>query len=69
MKAMELPKEIQAVLKTLTDAGHEAYVVGGSVRDLLLKKTPKDWDVTTSAKPPQIQELFPKHFYANDFGP
>ncbi len=65
---MELPQEIQAILKTLHDAGFEAYVVGGSVRDLLLGKTPKDWDLTTNAKPPEIQKLFPKNFYANDFG-
>lgn len=38
------------------------------MRDVLLNKEPKDWDVTTDATPEEIQELFPKHFYANTFG-
>lgn len=65
---MTLPLEIQSIITTLTTVGFEAYVVGGCVRDLLLKKTPKDWDITTSASPEEIQKLFPKNFYANQFG-
>jgi len=65
---MELPKHVQLVLKTLTGAGFEAYVVGGCVRDILLGRTPNDWDVTTNAAPKDIQKLFPKHFYNNRFG-
>jgi len=65
---MTLPKSVQAILATLHHAGFEAYVVGGSVRDILLGKTPKDWDVATSATPEEIQALFPKHFYTNTFG-
>lgn len=65
---MTLPQEIRDVIKTLNDAGFEGYAVGGGVRDLLLKKKPKDWDVTTNAKPDEIQELWPKNFYNNDFG-
>ncbi len=65
---MKLPPEVQEILSTLNQAGFAAYAVGGCVRDLLLKKTPKDWDVATSAKPEEIQKLFPKNFYANKFG-
>jgi len=65
---MRIPEEVITILKALADAGFEAYVVGGSVRDLLLGKEPKDWDITTNAKPEQIQELFPDSFYENTFG-
>lgn len=64
----KIPLPVQAVLKTLTESGFEAYIVGGSVRDLLLSRTPKDWDVATSATPDQILTLFPESFYENDFG-
>lgn len=63
-----VPLEIRGVTATLRDAGFEAYLVGGCVRDLLLNRTPKDWDVTTNATPPQLQTLFPDSFYENDFG-
>lgn len=53
-----IPETVQAVLRTLEAAGHEAWCVGGCVRDLLLKKTPDDWDVTTSALPEQTLPLF-----------
>lgn len=65
---MTLPLEVQSVLETLTSASFEAYAVGGCVRDMLLGRTPKDWDVTTNAKPEEIQKLFPRSFYANQFG-
>ncbi|MBI3251593.1 MAG: HD domain-containing protein [Candidatus Andersenbacteria bacterium] len=65
---MQLPNEVKNLLETLQTAGFEAFVVGGSVRDLLLGHEPKDWDVTTNAKPEEIQKLFPRNFYANDFG-
>lgn len=65
---MKLPPEVQEVLLTLRKAGFEAYAVGGCVRDVLLKRTPKDWDVATSARPEEVQKLFPKSFYANQFG-
>ena len=65
-----IPQEVLQVAQTLTDNGFEAYLVGGCVRDLLLGKTPKDWDITTNAKPEQIQSVFPedKTFYENNFG-
>jgi len=46
------------VLKKLRDAGFTAYLVGGSVRDLLVKRLPKDYDISTSAKPEEIKQLF-----------
>lgn len=65
---LSIPKEVSAILGVLDDAGFEAYVVGGCVRDLLLGRDPKDWDVTTDALPKKILELFPDSFYENDFG-
>lgn len=63
-----VPQEVRAVGEKLRDAGYEAYLVGGCVRDLFIGREPKDWDLTTNARPEQIQELFPESFYTNDFG-
>jgi tRNA nucleotidyltransferase (CCA-adding enzyme) len=63
-----IPDEVSHVTKTLIKAGFEAFLVGGCVRDLILNKQPKDWDVTTNAIPEQIVALFPKTFYENSFG-
>jgi tRNA nucleotidyltransferase/poly(A) polymerase len=51
----------------LRNAGFEAFIVGGCVRDLLRRAKPKDWDITTSAKPEEIQKIFPESFYENKF--
>ena len=51
-----------------TTQGFEAYLVGGCVRDLLLGREPKDWDITTNARPEQIQALFEETFYENEYG-
>ena len=56
------------VTEGLEKAGFEAWIVGGCVRDLLLNRTPKDWDVTTNAAPEQIQAVFPHTYYTNEFG-
>lgn len=56
-----IPQEVCAVLQTLEHAGHEAYAVGGCVRDILMGKAPHDWDVTTSALPQETMALF-NHF-------
>lgn len=48
------------MVRDLQDAGFEAYIVGGSVRDLLLGKAPKDFDVATSATPEEVQKVFPR---------
>jgi len=64
----KIPPEVTRVTNTLEKAGFEAYLVGGCVRDLLLNKKPKDWDITTNAKPEQIIGLFEHNFYENEFG-
>lgn len=64
----EIPEIIIKTAKTLTDNDFEVFLVGGCVRDLLLHVKPKDWDITTNAKPEQIQKLFPKTVYENKFG-
>lgn len=56
----KIPKNIQFVIDRLTQNGYKAYIVGGCVRDILLGKTPHDFDVTTSAKPQEIIDLFEK---------
>jgi poly(A) polymerase len=73
-KRVEVPKEQHGidlslvderaikVVKTLAEAGHEAYIVGGAVRDLLLGLRPKDFDVATSATPEQVKSLFRRAF-------
>lgn len=68
IKAGDIPEEVSHITKTLEKAGFEAWVVGGCVRDLLLDKKPKDWDITTNATPEKIQELFENTFYTNEFG-
>jgi tRNA nucleotidyltransferase/poly(A) polymerase len=62
-----VPREVKNIIEGLQGAGFEAYVVGGCVRDFLLKKEPKDWDVATNATPEQIQKVFPNSFYENKF--
>lgn len=64
----DIPQEVSQVTQTLQKAGFEAYLVGGCVRDIISGKKPKDWDVTTNAKPDQITATFPKTFYENDYG-
>lgn len=61
-------KPVKTVADRLTEAGHEPYLVGGCLRDLLMGKTPKDWDITTNARPEQIQRVFPESVYENQFG-
>lgn len=68
MKKIVVPEEVIAVSKMLAEAGFEAYLVGGCVRDMLLVREPKDWDVATDAKPAEVQKLFPESVYENDFG-
>ena len=66
----DIPEEVQAIANTLETGGFEAYLVGGCVRDLLLGKRPKDWDLTTNATPDKIQALWPEDetFCNNDYG-
>lgn len=57
-KKINIPKDVQIILNRLMDRGYEAYIVGGCVRDNLLKKNPNDYDITTSAKPEEIIDCF-----------
>ncbi len=63
-----VPAEVSEIAAKLAKAGFEAYLVGGCVRDLLLGREPKDWDIATNAKPPEILKLFPDSVYENTFG-
>lgn len=65
---LTLPTPVQEILGILNKASFEAFVVGGSVRDLLRGTTPRDWDITTNATPENVQVLFPESFYENTFG-
>lgn len=64
----QIPKEVLQIAAVLESAGFEAYAVGGAVRDIMLNREPKDWDVATNATPDKVQELFPDSVYENDFG-
>jgi putative nucleotidyltransferase with HDIG domain len=64
----KIPDFVTHVTGTLKDAGFEAFLVGGCVRDLIMGRTPKDWDITTNATPEEIIPLFEKTVYENNFG-
>lgn len=68
IKTNDIPLSVRNIAKTLEEAGFEAYLIGGCVRDLLIGRIPKDWDFTTNANPDQIQALFPDSFCNNDYG-
>lgn len=55
---IQLPEKVKNIIQTLENAGYEAYAVGGCVRDSVLGRTPQDWDITTSAKPQEVKQLF-----------
>jgi putative nucleotidyltransferase with HDIG domain len=63
-----IPGVVHALLRTLWTGGHGAYVVGGSLRDSLLGRPAKDWDLATAALPERTLELFPGAVYENKFG-
>ncbi|MDD5626836.1 MAG: HD domain-containing protein [Patescibacteria group bacterium] len=65
---MKILQEVKDIIKKLEKAGFEGYIVGGCVRDFLLGKEPKDWDITTNAKPEEIIKIFPDGRYENKFG-
>lgn len=64
----KLPDFITTFMKTFHNAGYEIYVVGGAVRDFIMKKPVTNWDFATNATPEKIMKLFPQSFYNNDFG-
>lgn len=55
---IQLPEKVGFIIDRLQDAGHEAYAVGGCVRDSILGRHPDDWDITTSARPQEVKKLF-----------
>jgi tRNA nucleotidyltransferase (CCA-adding enzyme) len=63
-----IPDVVHGLLRTLWTRGHAAYVVGGSLRDTLLGRPAKDWDLAAAALPERTLELFPGAVYENKFG-
>lgn len=55
---MTIPTQVDYIISTLENAGYEAYIVGGCMRDILLNQIPQDWDIATSATPSQTKALF-----------
>ncbi|MCL5257742.1 MAG: HD domain-containing protein [Patescibacteria group bacterium] len=64
----KIPQPVKSVLEELKQNNFESYLVGGCVRDLLLDRSPKDWDIATSAQPAEVLKIFPDAFYENRFG-
>jgi len=54
----DIPQYVKLIIQRLEERGYEAYIVGGSVRDVLLGKKPKDYDITTNASPDEIEYIF-----------
>ena len=65
---LAIPTAVRELVGSLQAAGHSAYVVGGSLRDVLLGREPLDWDLATDARPERIQAIFPGSAYENRFG-
>ncbi len=65
---LHIPADVTAVVDKLRSTGHQAYVVGGCVRDAIRGVEPADWDVATDATPGEIQKVFRRSLYTNRFG-
>jgi len=65
---IKVPAQVEEILRKFEEGGYEIYIVGGVVRDILLKRQLYDWDMTTNATPEEIQKIFPDSFYDNKFG-
>jgi len=63
-----IPDYLLQIIEELELAGYEAWIVGGSVRDLLMKRPVTDWDLTTNARPEQVCDIFADAVYENNFG-
>jgi tRNA nucleotidyltransferase/poly(A) polymerase len=63
-----LPDEVYQVINKFTKSGYKVFLVGGAIRDLFMKISHKDWDLTTDAAPEEILKIFPDGFYENTFG-
>ncbi len=64
----KIPPEINEIAKKFLENNFSIYLVGGCVRDILLKKNITDWDLTTNATPEEMLKIFPDSFYNNTFG-
>lgn len=53
-----IPEKVNMIINELMEHGHEAYAVGGCVRDMILSREPEDWDITTSALPQEVKKIF-----------
>lgn len=67
ISSQQIPNIVKNIWFRLIENQYEAYLIGGCVRDLVLNRKPKDWDITTNAKPEEIQKIFPNSFYENRF--
>ena len=66
---IKIPAKVKQIIRTFHQSGGEIYIVGGAVRDLLIKKQVKDWDFATNLTPAKMKAIFPKNsFYENNFG-
>ncbi len=65
---LHLPQQVIGFMDQFKKKGYEIYIVGGAIRNLLIGKYSDNWDFTTSAKPEEIQKLFPESFYNNIYG-
>ena len=66
--AAAVPPVVSDLIERLVAAGHGGWVVGGSLRDVLLGRAPSDWDLATDARPDRLVALFPGAVYENRFG-
>ena len=66
--ALCVPPAVHDLMAELAAAGHDAHVVGGSLRDVVLGREPEDWDLTTDAPPDRMRAIFPDAAYENRFG-
>ncbi len=62
MTKLSLPQDVRFIITKLEEAGYEAYAVGGCIRDMLLSRTPGDYDITTSAEPLEVKKIFHRTF-------
>jgi len=58
----DLKQHAISIVQSLREAGHQAYLVGGCVRDLLLGREPADYDITTDATPDEVMGIFPETY-------
>ncbi|MDE2030653.1 MAG: HD domain-containing protein [Patescibacteria group bacterium] len=64
----KIPSYVTHVTNILEASGFESFLVGGCVRDLIIDREPKDWDITTNAKPEELMKMFEKTIYENNYG-